>query len=101
MKNTTIGKKADRRYADYFKKFSKKRAMAWVDSGVYYGYPKCCIINFCERGYKKTKEQVEIGKNNIGFIPCPSCSKKVVNKEITLKSLIKNRECKKPFGIMA
>lgn len=68
----------------------------WRDWGVYFGYPKCCIKDFCTRGYKMTKEQEEVNKN-LGFVPCPSCSKKILEGKETLESLIKNRKHKDPF----
>jgi hypothetical protein len=69
----------------------------WVEFGIYYGYPVCCIIDFCKKGYKMTEEQKLVHKNN-GFVPCPECSKMILNGEATLRSLIKNRKCSKRFS---
>jgi hypothetical protein len=68
----------------------------WAEMGLYFGYPDCCIKDFCERGYKTTKEQQAV-HNNYGFVPCPKCSQKILNGKETLESLIKNRICKTPF----
>ena len=81
-------------FRPFLKSWKKK---LWIENGIYYGYPKCCIVDFCVRGYKMTKEQEQVHKN-IGFVPCPKCSKKIVDGKATLKSLIKKRVCKIPFG---
>ena len=81
-------------FRPFLKSWKKKH---WIETGIYYGYPKCCIVDFCTRGFKMTKEQNEVHKN-IGFVPCPKCSKKIIDGKATLKSLIKKRVCQKPFG---
>lgn len=68
----------------------------WIDNGLYYGYPKCCIDSFCKSNGKLTKEQNDVHKNN-GFIPCQKCSEKILAGEATLENLITNRVCKKVF----
>ena len=70
----------------------------WIEKGHYFGYPECCIENFCTRGFELTDEQEMVHKNS-GFIPCPECSKKIINGQKTLKSLIKNRVCPNEFKI--
>lgn len=75
---------------------SSSRKKLWIETGLYYGYPQCCIVNFCRRGFKLTKEQEAVHKNT-GFTPCPKCSKKILNGEATLESLIANRVCRTKF----
>ena len=69
----------------------------WVIQGIYFGYPLCCIIDFCKRGYKLTKEQKKIIKNREGFVPCQKCCKKILNNEVELKDLLKNRVSETSF----
>lgn len=76
--------------------WTKELKEQWVEYGIYYGYPKCCIINFCTRSLKLTKEQDAVHKNT-GFTPCPECSKKILKGEATLESLLTDRICKKKF----
>lgn len=73
-----------------------KKHKHWIKMGIYYGYPKCCIENFCERGYTLTKNQ-ELVHKNTGFTPCPKCSEKILSGETTLEGLLVNRICKEPF----
>lgn len=72
------------------------RKETWIENGRYFGYPECCIKDFCERGYELTVEQ-ELVHQNIGFIPCPECAKKITKGEATLESLLIERECPDPF----
>jgi len=69
----------------------------YIKTGKYYGYPDCCIKSFCERNnYDYNQNKVH---NSFGFIPCPKCAKRIINGEIKLNDLIKNRKCKTPFPI--
>lgn len=81
---------SERRY------ISEIKMMHWVIFGTYYGYPKCCMEDFCTRGYDITPEQDKVHKH-LGFVPCPKCSKKIVNGKTTIRELIKNRICDKEF----
>jgi hypothetical protein len=78
------------------KKLSTELRELWIENGHYFGYPECCIKNFCERGFKLTDEQEAVHKHT-GFTPCPECSKKILRGEATLESLLVNRICKEPF----
>jgi hypothetical protein len=65
----------------------------WKEKGKYYGYPQCCIDAFCNRldlNLTPAQEQV---LDNHGFIPCHEHALMVVKGEVTLESLIENREC--------
>ena len=67
------------------------------DIGEYYGYPKCCIEGFEKNKLKRpSKLQSKIAKSQ-GFIPCMSCCKLIIEDEIKIENLIKNRECELPF----
>lgn len=86
-----------------------------IKSGIYYGYPKCCILSFLNRiilfdidalkhkgrrKYEKpplmSKEQENVS-NYLGFIPCQKCACKVLKNKETSASLINNRICKESF----
>lgn len=65
----------------------------WKEKGKYYGYPQCCIDAFCNRldlNLTPAQEQV---LDNHGFIPCHDHALMVIKGEVTLESLIENREC--------
>lgn len=64
--------------------------------GEYYGYPKCCIDNFCTNFMDFEQVDNDIHKGT-GFIPCPTCIEKIKNGSATLSSLIKNRKHPLPF----
>lgn len=71
----------------------------YTKAGKYFGYPSCCIDNVIDRakkGWKMTADQKKVNKNT-GFVPCKMCSKKIVNGEIKIEDLIKNRICKSKF----
>ncbi len=66
--------------------------------GKYFGYPECCIADFCSRTDSTTiTDEQDKAHDYSGFIPCHSCSVKIINNEITIHDLIKNRSCNKPF----
>ncbi len=79
-------------------------------TGIFFGYPKCCIDFFIERtrailDSTTKKEFIDAQyltpaqqQFHAGFIPCPECAETVDNK--TIKNLIKNRICslEYPFG---
>lgn len=69
--------------------------------GTYYGYPDCCIKFFDTRldGNMALTLSQNMVHENKGFIPCAKCADKVVNKEVTLKELIKDRIYEREFPI--
>lgn len=73
--------------------YSNDHKLKLRSKGEYFGYPICCINNFV-LGLELSNGQKEILKyyNCRGFIPCSSCCIKILNKEITLESLIINRK---------
>jgi len=70
--------------------------LKWTKLGQYFGYPNCCIIDFCERGYTMTEEQ-EAVHSGTGFVPCPNCAGKILRGEATLEGLLLDRQCPMPF----
>lgn len=67
-----------------------------------FGYPQCCIDEFIKHVAiivlqdidPRTDEQNFIGTYTHGFIPCAACTEKVVTGQITLNSLIRDRDSK-------
>jgi len=67
--------------------------------GKYYGYPKCCIDIFILEK-KRTRIQRYIDRElGLGFIPCNSCVKKIVDGKIRIEELIKGRIFSKVFAL--
>lgn len=65
----------------------------WVLYGVFYGYPDCCIAWFCSKSTfigKMTGRQRAVVQST-GFIPCDKCARKILDKGLTIHSLIENR----------
>jgi hypothetical protein len=65
----------------------------WKEKGKYYGYPQCCIDAFCNRVDLNLTPAQEQVLDNHGFIPCHDHALMVIKGELTLESLIENREC--------
>lgn len=85
------------------KEFNKdEHEGTWIEQGLYYGYPDCCIMDFCKRASKVNEPTEAQGKASLGtgFIPCPSCTELVNAGQLTLQDLIKDRVCEAafPFG---
>lgn len=59
----------------------------WWYRGMVYGYPDCCVVNFCLRGLALEKGEPQLGKffefrgKPTGYVMCPECAKKT-RKEI-------------------
>lgn len=74
---------------------------AWVINGRKFGYPDCCIQEFCEQKHNTPHIDNENDKDRIrasvmngvhtGFIPCLSHAKQILSGEIKLRDLIKDR----------
>ena len=60
--------------------------------GKHFGYPQCCIDSFIETMGAVGNPQGAKAGEETGFIPCPSCAKKVLDGVIDLKDLIINRK---------
>jgi hypothetical protein len=74
------------------------------DTGIYYGYPKCCIKEFLSDvtigimfvNKRNRRKRTKVAKN--GFVPCKKHARLINRKEIKIESLIKNRICPIPFS---
>ncbi len=68
-------------------------------TGDYFGYPRCCQREFLV--HLKTNTYPSLRRawagQMTGFIPCAAHAEEVLAGTITLKDLIKDRVCKKPF----
>lgn len=68
-------------------------------TGIYYGYPVCCITFFAKKAFGfdgLTLEQIATLEFK-GFVPCPTCAEKIYKGELETRDLIKNRVCKTPY----
>lgn len=80
-----------------------------LNTGLYYGYPECCIKEFIEdhpldflRKYKdidsekiRRQQELELKRKvskGSGFIPCFHHAKQIEAGEIKLEELIRNRQ---------
>lgn len=79
----------------------EKYTEIWQNNGKYFGYPQCCIDFFIKRGIAvlngdfnsiKLSPEHENLSIKTGFIPCCLHAEKIINKEIKVEDLIKNRE---------
>jgi hypothetical protein len=79
-------------------KYTDEHIKQLRNNGIHYGYPDCCI-NYFISGLERSIEQKSIIEkiNCKGFVPCPSCSLKILNKEFSIEALITNRKHYKPF----
>lgn len=89
------------------KRFKNLEEEIWYNqnyqAGELFGYPKCCIDEFCEqspekmKGTKPTENDImrykaaHINGGWTGFIPCIKHAKMILNKQIKLSDLIKKR----------
>lgn len=74
--------------------------MFQVNRGLYFGYPQCCIMSFCNNQIADRKRPTERqfrAANGTGFVPCKACTEKILSGKIRLEQLIKNRECSVEF----
>lgn len=86
---------------------SEQEIKEWTEEnaplGKQYGYPNCCIKEFCEQppsSFKGKPTDSDFARYDAGcvngkftgFIPCLNHAKQINNGEITLNSLIVNRD---------
>lgn len=71
------------------------RTNHWKKLGIYFGYPKCCIKAFCEG---KTEHRLVISKGT-GFVPCNTCTMRIIKGEIKLNDLIVKRKHSQKFPL--
>ena len=62
----------------------------WFLSGIYYGYPVCCIDDFIYCGETKSYKSREKRKlDGTGYVPCSACNKK--SEEELVQAINDNR----------
>lgn len=68
--------------------------------GVFFGYPNCCIqatlVRYESGDYRISADQEKV-HNGHGFVPCPHCTRQILEGKTTLEGLIKNRVSSLPF----
>lgn len=64
--------------------------------GIRYGYPSCCVEEFCSRKGPPTKKQQQASEGS-GFIPCKRHTRHILNGWICIESLIQDRIDPRPF----
>lgn len=64
----------------------------WIDWGIYFGYPPCCIEEFCNMGHLDAPKRKF---NGTGFVPCKSCNE--LDEEELITDINLNRECDAEF----
>jgi hypothetical protein len=74
----------------------------WYAAGLYFGYPDCCIADFCARvsGGPETwapNDSQGLAGNGTGFVPCQACADLVNSGQKTLADLISHRMANHPF----
>jgi hypothetical protein len=91
-----------RDYNHLLKAITPSRVTWWQASGIFYGYPQCCIEAFCrldhirEQAKEGSSLASDMGKGT-GFIPCGSCAEKLRSGELKLRDLISGRKADRPF----
>ena len=63
----------------------------WTNSGVHFGYPKCCIDAFLDEDYTYDKTIF----TGTGYVPCNKCNKRTWYKLV--EDINKNRKHPLPF----
>lgn len=81
-------------HAQYALTLFKLHHEKWIMRGLYYGYPVCCIVNFCISRPMLvpdlTSRQEELHDvDRFGFCPCPECAKK--EPEEVIKQVMEKR----------
>lgn len=60
--------------------------------GIYFGYPHCCRVQFCEDVLNGRRPDDRV-INGSGFIPCSKHYNEIIAGTTTLTQLIENRIC--------
>ena len=68
--------------------------MNYKEYGNWFGYPLCCTEYFSNDVLSEDQYKAA---NETGFVPCPEHTRQILNGEITLESIIKDRKCPIPF----
>jgi hypothetical protein len=78
---------------DEYEEVTEEDINYWKENGKYFGYPQCCIDEFCNRDSLELSVEQESVIDNHGFIPCQEHSVMILQGKTTLKDLITNRKC--------
>ena len=78
---------------------AKTTDLQWVALGKHYGYPDCCIVDFCMTHWTARTINQEKVHNNQGFVPCPNCADKIVEGKAKIEDLIVDRKSKSPYPV--
>ena len=85
---------------DYLYTMTDKHTEHWGNMGKEFGYPQCCIDQFCSGNdfgqNDKLNKQYHIHQG-YGFIPCDKHAEMIDKGDITLESLIDSRTHPIPF----
>lgn len=81
---------------DYFRNLFTLDPML-VSTGVYYGFPSCCIEHFCDNKNKNTLDYEDHPMNGTGYLPCPHCIERTKDLETFSEYINENRYCTQPF----
>ena len=79
--------------------FFDRDDLSWEEVGLYFGYPKCCIEEFCngEPNFITTLEDMRLFCGT-GFVPCKKCNETKTEDQL-LAEIAKNRKYDKPFPL--
>ena len=92
-----------RDYNSLMRAITPTRVIWWKVSGIFYGYPQCCIEAFCrldhiqEESKTGSKALASLMGKSTGFIPCRQCAEKLQTGELKLQDLISERKSELPF----
>lgn len=82
------------------KRFStNNRTKTYKRAGKNYGYPKCCINEFCFVDYDKRTDNQNKVMDGRGFVPCAKHADLIIEGTITMDELIKKRKNRQKFPI--
>ena len=78
--------------------YKRMQADMFRQSGLYYGYPSCCIEEFVMNNvYNKGCSLITAAYG--GFVPCQKHTMMIVNKKINIRDLIGKRSSQYEFPI--
>ncbi len=70
--------------------------------GKYYGYPKCCIEEFCSDLLNYRYDNITSRNiNTEGFVPCRKHFVDIQLKLVNIEDLISNRVCTEPYHTLS
>ena len=79
-----------------------KNNLKWINNGIYYGYPMCCIVFFIKNfstgklnGIYNARKPIK-PIHQMGYIPCDVCYCKL-DSGLNIHKLLVNRKCHATF----